>query len=148
MKVWNLMTRGVQTCRPIDTLERTAELMRDHAIGALPVVDDSGHVVGMITDRDVCMAALARGEPLRAIPVATAMAAHPTTCSQDDELAAVEERMRQKQIHRVPVVDDAGHPVGIISLNDLARAARRSPEISPRELVDTLAAVCSPRPIM
>lgn len=148
MKVWNLMTKDVQTCRTIDTLERTAELMRDHAIGALPVVDESGHVVGMVTDRDICMAALARGEPLRAIAVATAMTVHPTTCSQNDELIAVEERMRAKQIHRVPVVDDAGHPVGIISLNDLARAAKQRTEISPSEIVDTLAGVCAPRPLM
>lgn len=148
MKVWKLMTKDVHTCRTIGTLERAAELMRDHAIGALPVVDENGHVVGMITDRDICMAALAHGEPLRAIAVTEAMTGHPTTCSQDEDLAAVEERMRKKQIHRVPVVDDAGHPVGIISLDDLARAAKQRTEISPSEVVDTLAAVCAPRPLL
>lgn len=56
--------------------------------------------------------------------------------------------MRTKQIHRVPVVDDAGHPVGILSLDDLARAAKQRTEVSPSELVDTLAAVCASRPLL
>lgn len=145
MKISKLMTKDVYTCRTIDTLDTAAQLMWDHDIGALPVVDEHGRVVGMLTDRDALMAAYTRGEPLRAITVASTMSAHPFTCSQDDDLAKVEAEMSRRQIHRVPVVDDSGHPTGIVSLNDLARAAKQRTEISPSEVAATLAAVCAPR---
>ena len=147
MKSETLMTRDVYTCRTIDTLDHAAELMRDHDIGSLPVVDESGHVVGMITDRDICMATYAQDAPPRAISVELAMSRHPATCAPGDDLAVVEEQMRRRQIHRMPVVDDAGHPVGIVSLNDLARAAQQGAGVSAAEVASTLAAVCAQRPL-
>ncbi|MBA3541520.1 MAG: CBS domain-containing protein, partial [Deltaproteobacteria bacterium] len=60
-----MMTRSVHTCQPTDTLAAAAKLMWEHDIGALPVVDQVGHVVGMITDRDACMAAYTRGDALQ-----------------------------------------------------------------------------------
>lgn len=145
MKISKLMTKNVQTCRTIDTLERAAQLMWDHDIGALPVVNEHGRVVGMLTDRDALMAAYTRGEPLRAIAVMSTMSGHPFTCSPDDELGTIETEMSQRQIHRVPVVDNDGHPVGIVSLNDLARASKQRREVSATEVAATLAAVCAPR---
>jgi CBS domain-containing protein len=148
MKVGQIMTKDVYTCRTIDTLDRAAELMLEHEIGSLPVVDENGHVVGMITDRDICMATFTHDAPPRAIAVGLTMSPHPTTCARDDELVTVEDTMRAHQIHRVPVVDDAGHPVGIISLNDLARAAHQGAGVSSSEVADTLAAVCADRPLL
>jgi len=148
MKVAALMTKDVFTCRTIDTLDRAAELMCEHDVGSLPVVDDNGHVVGMITDRDICMATYRQDAPPRAISVEQTMSTHPTTCAPADEVATAEETMRRRQIHRVPVVDDAGHPVGILSLNDLARAANQGGGVSSNEVADTLAAVCAERPLV
>lgn len=145
MKVSKLMTKDVHTCRTIDTLAHAAELMWDHDIGSLPVIDTHGRVVGIITDRDLCMAAYTRGLPLHAIAVASTMSAHPATCTQDAEVAAVEEQMRNRQIHRMPVVDDDGHPVGVVSLNDLARASQQRTDVTASEVAATLAAVCVPR---
>jgi CBS domain-containing protein len=120
--------------------------MRDHGIGSLPVVDEQGHVVGMLTDRDICMATLAQDAPLRAISVEQTMSPHPMTCSPADDVVVVEERMCQRQLHRIPVVDDAGHPIGLISLDDLARAAQQG-ALTAEEVANTLAAVSAHRPL-
>jgi len=145
MKIWKLMSKNVYTCRGVDSLARAAQLMWNHDIGALPVVDEHGRVIGMLTDRDALMASYTRGEPLHAIPVANTMASHPFTCSANDELASVEAEMSRRQIRRVPVVDDNGHPVGIVSVGDLARAAKQRNDVTPSEVASTLAAVCAPR---
>jgi CBS domain-containing protein len=145
MKISNLMTKTVQTCRSVDTLAQAVQLMWDHDIGAVPVVDESGHVVGILTDRDACMAALTRGEPLHAIAVRDTMTLHPVTCTASAELGQVERKMRDHQVHRMPVVDDDGHPVGIVSLNDIACASQRNADISAKEVAATLAAVGAPR---
>lgn len=147
MNVSTLIRRDVTSCTIHDNLERVAQLMWEHDIGCLPVIDDQGHVAGMITDRDACMAAYTQGVPLRAIPVTTAMAKRVFSCRETDEVEAVERTMREHQIRRMPVIDDQGHPTGIVSLNDLARAAS-SGTVSQRDVVATLAAVSAPRPIL
>jgi len=147
MKAEQLMSANVYTCRTIDTLDRAAQLMREHEIGSLPVVDEGGHVVGIITDRDICMATYVENAPPRALDVGATMSPHPTTCGRGDDVATVTAQMRRRRVHRVPVVDDAGHPVGIISLDDLAKATRVDDGLSPDEVASTLAAVCTRRPL-
>jgi CBS domain-containing protein len=142
-----MIRRDITSCTIHDDLARAAQLMWDRDIGCLPVIDDQGHVAGMITDRDVCMAAYTQGAPLRAIPVTTAMAKHVFACRESDEIDAVEATMRQHQIRRMPVIDDQGHPIGIISLNDIARAASAG-KVPAGELASTLAAVSAPRPLI
>lgn len=145
MKVSNLMAKDVITCATVDTLDDAAQLMWTYDIGSLPVVDEHGRVVGMLTDRDALMAAFTRGEPLRAISAGSTMSANLYACSQDDELAVVEAEMGRRQIHRVPVVDDEGRPVGLLSMDDLARASQRRTDVSATEVAATLAAVCAQR---
>lgn len=145
MKISELMTRTVQVCRPTDTLERAAGLMWDHDIGVLPVVDVHGRVIGMITDRDVCMAAYTRGGALRDIPVEVAMAHNVVVCGADDTDTAVAEVMAKHKIRRVPVVDEAHRPVGMLSLNDLARTMARGRDVPATAVAGTLAAICEHR---
>jgi CBS domain-containing protein len=104
----------------------------------------------MITDRDICMAAYTQGLPLHAIEVSRAMSNRVFACAPGDDVAHAEQLMREHQIRRLPVVDDAGHVVGVLSMNDVAREAAREldmrkQEVSPRDLVQTLAVVCQPR---
>lgn len=147
MNVSTLIQRQVISCTIHDNLQRAAQLMWDHDIGCLPVIDAQGHVMGMITDRDVCMAAYTQGLPLRALPVTLAMSKHVFACSATDEFDAVERTMSEHQIRRMPVIDDQGHPIGIISLNDLARAASAG-KVPAGALASTLAAVSAPRPLI
>lgn len=147
MHVEKLMTHPAITCRVSDDLATVAGLLWNHDCGVIVVVDnDGGHAVGMITDRDVCMAAYTQGRPLDAIPVTTAMASPVATCRPQDDLTVAEQLMRKQQIRRIAVVDGGGLPVGVLSLNDLARdAAARKKTGVEHDVVQTLAAVCAPR---
>jgi len=145
MKIQSLI-RPVITCTIHDNLERAAQLMWDHAVGCLPVIDDEGHVAGMLTDRDVCMGAYTQGVPLRAIPVATAMAKHVFSCLASDDTAQVERMMSQHRIRRMPVINEQGHPIGIVSIDDLVLAAVAA-KVSAGEVVATYAAVAERAPL-
>jgi CBS domain-containing protein len=151
MRVEQLMTRPAQYCRPEDNLSRAAQLMWDHDCGCLPVCapDGGSLVVGVITDRDICMCALFHNAPLGDLRVAEAMAKQVTVCSPNDNVADAEALMRDARIRRLPVVDADGALVGMISLADLAQeAARRwaveTNELTESEISGTLAAICRP----
>jgi len=144
MKVSSLMHQHVITCRTADTLERVAQLMWEGDVGCVPVVDERGQVAGIITDRDICMSAYARGKVLSAIPVNVSMSRRVYSCGPDDQVADVERTMSERQIRRMPVLDGDGHPIAMISLNDIARASLSSAALAS-EVVTTLAAVCTPR---
>jgi CBS domain-containing protein len=143
------MVRNVHTCSAEDTLDKPARLMWEHDCGAVPVVDLVRHVIGVITDRDVCMAAYTQGAPLSAIRVGDVMSRQPQTCGSEDRLSAAGSVIRQHRVRRVPVVDDDGILVGILSINDLVRCAANGPSatyIDREDFVRTLAAVCEPWP--
>jgi len=153
MLVNNLMTANPKTCQPNDNLDAAARIMWEADCGAVPIVDNDGRVIGLVTDRDICMAAYTQGQPLRSIPLTVAMAKNVLTCRADDDVGAAESIMREARVRRLPVVDHDDRLVGMLSLNDLAREAvhegvrRDAPQ--PDDLARTLAAICEPRqPIM
>lgn len=145
MKISELMTRPVHACRATDTLDCAASLMWEHDIGSVVVIDDAGQVIGMVTDRDACMASYTRGRALCDIPVDTAMARHVVTCKADDTDAAVTQLMAKHKIRRIPVVDETDRPVGMVSLNDLARTMARGREVPASSVAGTLAAISEHR---
>lgn len=145
MVVDELMTRDVHTCRPHDSLAEVAGTLWDHDCGCAPVVDAEGRVVAMITDRDICMAAYTRGLPLGAMRVASAASRGVIAAHKGQDVEAAELLMRKHRVRRLPVVDAMGKPVGILSLNDLARrshqADHRHGGLSAESIVSTLATV-------
>ncbi|HYN10935.1 MAG TPA: CBS domain-containing protein [Vicinamibacterales bacterium] len=146
MHIKELMSQPAVTCTERDHLDVPARLMWEYDCGVIPVVDDDGRLCGVVTDRDICMAAYTQGQPLHAISVTTAMARDVMSCHPDDAIEDAERLMRDGQIRRVPVVDAAGRPQGVVSLNDVARATARGKKSSiDRELVTTMAAICEPR---
>ena len=160
MTIELIMSRDVRHCRPDHTLDYAASQLWDHDCGSLPVCASDGNgephdVIGMLTDRDICMAALFQGRPLRELKVADSMSRDIRVAKVDDRPEDVELLMRELKIRRVPVTDESGRLVGIVSLADFARAARagtvpHSEEVvSEREVGHTLAAICEPgRPRM
>lgn len=120
----DIMTEAPTTCTPVDTLARAAQIMWDRDCGAVPVVGSEGALVGVITDRDVCMAAYTRGGALSAISVESTMSRELATASPDDSIGHVARIMNERQVHRVLVVEE-GKLVGIVALADLARHTRR-----------------------
>jgi CBS-domain-containing membrane protein len=151
MKVRDLMTTDIKCCADYKTLNTAARMMWEHDIGCVPVVDKDGRAIGMLTDRDICMSAYIQGVPLTGAPVTSAMSKQMFSCTADDNIEAAEELMMEKQIHRLPVLDVQGHPVGLISLNDIAREGARETEtkkarqVSDTEIAQMLASVCAPR---
>lgn len=150
MPIADLMSRNVATCRADEWLDAAAKLMWDLDIGCVPVVDEQQHVIGIITDRDICMAAFTQGKAPQQIFVREAMAREVYSCLPDDNLAEAEEIMRKRRVRRLPVVDFDGRLVGLISLNDLARESARQQtrvqkDLTPLDVSATLAAICQPR---
>ena len=143
MRVEEIMTRDVEACRPGDTLNTAADIMWREDCGCVPVIDGSSkRVIGMITDRDICMAAYLSGQPLRALTIEGAMAKTVYSCSPLDPLSAAERIMREAQIRRLPAVDEDGQLVGIISLSDIALTATSSAD----EVAQTVVAISKQHP--
>lgn len=151
MLVGDLMTKTVRCCGPHDSLDTAAHELWDGDCGALPVVDGAERrVVGMLTDRDICMGTHFRGRPLGQIQVERVMSGNVHSCHPGDEVSSAQAVMKSAQVRRLPVVDDAGQLLGVISLADIAREAGRTgsgrrPACSESEVVGTLSAIVGHR---
>jgi len=150
MKVSDLMTKEVRACHPHDSLNRAAQLMWENDCGAVPVVDSGLKVIGMLTDRDICMAAYTQGVALLDASVGSAMSGNVCVCNPGDNITSAAEQMREHQIRRLPVVDDDQQLIGILSMSDIAREIDRlraskskKRPIKEGELIETLGAICS-----
>jgi CBS domain-containing protein len=145
MIVDELMTRDVRTCRLHDSLAEAARILWEHDCGCALVVDAEGRSVAVITDRDICMAAYTRGLPLRAMSVASAASGGGVSVHPGEKVETPQVLMRRHRVRRLPVVDAMGKPIGIVSMNDLARRShqtgRRDGGLSSESIVDTLAAI-------
>lgn len=147
MKAEQLMVRDVRTCSADDTLHSAAHSMWQNDVGCLVVVDAHRHPVGMITDRDVAMAAYTKGVALGHAPVSSAMSQRLFSCTPDSSLSDVQGIMQDAQIRRLPVVGSRGELVGLITLGDLAHSAVSSTlhMAAAPAVVRTLAAVTEQR---
>lgn len=142
MKANQLMTASPRCAATNDSANFVARVMRDNDCGAVPVTDQSGQVVGIITDRDLAVRALAEGKGPDAT-VGELMTASPCCAGIDDDLREVEKLMRDNQVRRIPVVDEHGCCVGIISQADLARAAQRD-TVTDHEVALVVEAISEP----
>ncbi len=142
MNVEQCMTRNPKTCSEWDSLESAARIMWENDCGAVPVVDSSSRLVGIITDRDTCMAAYTQGAPLHAIRLSSAMAKQVFSCAPKDSVETVERTMAKHRVRRMPVVDSQRRVVGILSIGDLARIAVKGAERTA--IGATLASISEP----
>lgn len=147
MKLEQWMSRPVVTVGIDDDLELAARRMWDGDCGVVAVVDHEGRLAGMLTDRDICMAAWTQGRTLKEIGVSSAMAREVVRLRRDDRILDAERLMATNQVRRVPIVDDDDRPVGLISLADLARvsANRRVGDTAALRFTETFAAVSARR---
>src|SRR5690348_10990039 len=120
MLVKDLMSREVVSCTPRDTARTAAQLMKEHGVGALPVVSDLSDPLleGIVTDRDLCSGVVAGGKNADAIRISELMTPVPVTCELDSRLKDCEELMQENQVRRIPVVDERGRCVGMVSQAD------------------------------
>lgn len=136
-KIREVMTRDVEVINPNDTLRDAAEKMRSLNVGPLPVCDGQ-RILGMITDRDIVVRAIAVGKDPNSTQVSDVMSSGIEYCFDDDNTEGVLERMRDKQIRRMIVVDRSKKLVGIIALGDLAG------EVSESKVGETLEGISEP----
>ena len=142
MKVRDVMTTDVRTCTPDTTVAEAAQLMWDTDCGILPVVDD-GALVGVVTDRDMFIALGTQNERAARLKVGAVATKTVAACPPDDDLQAALATMRHVRVRRLPVVGFGNSLLGMLSINDIARAASTSEDVSCEEVVRTLQAICA-----
>jgi len=142
MTISEVMTKNPAFCAPSSSAQTAALVMQKKDTGILPVTEDafSRKLVGVVTDRDLCMAVLVCGRDPSHVWVQECMTREPVTCHLDAEIGAALRWMREHQIRRIPVVDEVGNLKGMVSLGDLVRQR----VISPAELFDTMEKICEP----
>jgi CBS domain-containing protein len=119
MKLKDIMTEKVEVAGPDTSLYEAARKMRDLDVGALPVCDGE-RLVGMLTDRDLTVRAVAEGRDPKTAPVRESMSAELVYCFEDQSMQEAERLMQEKQIRRLPVLTREKQLAGIVSLGDLA----------------------------
>jgi CBS domain-containing protein len=119
MKVSEIMTLDVDTAAPDDTIQTAALMMADGGVGVLPVCDGE-RLVGMITDRDIAVRAVAEGKAPGECSVREVMTDDLNYAFEDDEVKSVAQKMGEWQVYRLPVLNSEKRLVGIVSLGDLA----------------------------
>jgi CBS domain-containing protein len=122
MRARDIMTKKPECCTRDNTARDAARVMRDRDIGCVPIVDDAGRVVGIVTDRDLAVRGIAAGKDVNT-RLSDLMTPTVECCGQDDDLRDVEQKMAELQVRRIPIVDAGGRCLGIISQADIARAA-------------------------
>lgn len=118
-RVRDVMTPNPEAVGPETTLVEAAQRLKDLDVGILPVVDRDGRLVGVVTDRDIVVRAVAAGLDPGATPVRQILSQDLGTVHPDDSVEAVLRIMRERQVRRVPVVEADGRLVGIVSQADL-----------------------------
>lgn len=119
MKVQDIMTADVESCGPESDLGAAATIMWKRDCGSVPVVDGDGRIIGMITDRDICMAVATRNKLASDITVGEVISGRVYACSPEDDIRDALETMQSAQLRRLPVVDDNRFLHGILSINDV-----------------------------
>jgi CBS domain-containing protein len=151
--VADVMRSPAVCCRVSDSLHRVAQLMWEHDVGVVVVLDDAGHALHVITDRDVCMGAYTQGVALWATSVQSVKPAPLVHCSRDAGVVEVRNLMQEHGVRRIPVLDDAGNVVGVVGLGDLVREATvTTPKVRTRgltapQLAQTLTALYEDVPV-
>jgi CBS domain-containing protein len=141
MRVQDVMTKQVHCCNAATNAAAAAEIMWNANVGMLPVVEDGGRAVGVVTDRDLFIALGTTNRQAAAVPVGEVMKTGLSLCHPEDDIRTALKTMAQQQLHRLPVVDVDGSVKGILSLNDVALRAGAD-GVSTDDVARTLKAIC------
>lgn len=147
MKVKDVMKMDVGFCLAEDSLMKAAEIMRHRDCGVVPIVDDERRVIGMLTDRDLCLAIVARNRKASDVQTKDLIRSEPIVCAADDKIESVLRKLRKNQIKRLAVVGAIGELVGIVSVSDILLGIRKDKNLKKKTYA-TLKAVAKPRSIV
>jgi CBS domain-containing protein len=134
----DVMTLDPVACEATDSIRGVARTMKQHDVGAIPVVDSraSKRLVGIVTDRDIVVKVVAEGRQVDEATVKEAMTSSPAACRPDDDVEQALTLMAERQVRRMPVVDSAGRLLGIIAQADVATRVNRDTRTG--ELVEAI----------
>ncbi|MEI9974663.1 MAG: CBS domain-containing protein [Ignavibacteriota bacterium] len=138
----DVMTRDPVSCELGESAANVAKIMKTEDVGSVPVCFDlaARKLVGIVTDRDITLYLTAQGREAQTTQVATIMTRDPLTCHPEDDLRTALEAMERGQVRRIPVVNDNGQLVGIISLADVMA------RIAPDEKAEVVEQLSKPAP--
>lgn len=150
MKVKDVMTGSPSVCDLNESLAEAAKTMWEADCGVLPVLKDGKEVVGLITDRDICMAMAMRDSHPTAISAEEVITGEVYSVAPEDDIQKALEVMQQHQVRRLPVINPEGELEGMLSMNDIVLKAQRkgngkSAEIRYADVVNTYKAICGHR---
>jgi len=150
MKVKEVMSTNPKVCTLGDNLSAAAGLMWEHDCGILPVVAEGGKVVGLITDRDICMAANLKNQRLSNLAVEDVISGDVYACKAEEDIRSALETMQENKVRRLPVIAADGTLQGILSMNDVVLKAdepkeKKAPELSYGDVVNTYKSICQHR---
>jgi CBS domain-containing protein len=132
--------RVIITCRPEDTIETAATLLATNQIGAMPVRDANGRIVGMFSERDIVRAFSQRGPEVGRLLVADLMATRLTVCTPEDTMVTARKLMKANRIRHLPVMDD-GRLAGLLSISDVLEVILQDTDMEMHVLRDHVIAV-------
>jgi CBS domain-containing protein len=129
------LKRVVITCRPEDTVETAATLLVTNQIGAMPVRDANGRIVGMLSERDIMRGFSQQGTQIDRLLVGDLMAKKLITCTPDDAMVAARKMMKINRVRHLLVMED-GHLVGLLSISDVLEAILQDTDLEVHILRD------------
>lgn len=147
MKVKDVMKIDVGFCSAEDSLMKAADIMRSRDCGVIPVVDENKKVIGMLTDRDLCLAVVARNRKASDVKTGELMNGKPIVCAAEDKFEDVLRKMRKYQIKRLAAVGSEGELIGILSLSDILLSVEKDKDLK-KKVYSTLKAIYKPHPIV
>ncbi len=118
--VREVMTANPRCCKAEDSIYDAVRIMQEKNCGAVPITDNDEKCVGIVTDRDICLYTVLNEANPRQIKISATMSSHPFTCSPDDVLDTIIQRMAEQQVRRMLVVDQMGKCVGIVAQADVS----------------------------
>ena len=150
MKVKEIMTERPKVCALSDNLAEVARLMWEADCGIVPVVAEGGKVVGVITDRDICMASMTKGRNVSNIAVEDVVSGKVFTCKCNDDIHKALDTMRENKVRRLPVIGADGTLQGMLSMNDVMLRTeetrdKKAPDVSYGDVVSTYKSICQHR---
>lgn len=144
MKVREVMTKDVVSCQKGVDVGTAGRLMLQGHFGLVPVVDAHGTVAGVLTDRDIALAAATRQRSASHIGVHEAMSSKVRSCFAEDDVSAALKQMEDGRVRRLPVLDESAHLAGILSIDDIAaRALDQKDGVSATRFVEAFRRICS-----
>jgi CBS domain-containing protein len=145
--VQELMKTEVVTCAPTDTLATVAATMRDRRCGFMPVVNSEGTVVGVLTDRDVCLVAAEARRAMTNVAVRDTMSQPVFGCFPTENIKTILVTMARHHVRRLPVLNNHGHLQGVLSIDDIVQVPSQRGGATAEDIVTALKGICAARAI-